>query len=315
VSPAARPDDLRVVASGLRFPEGPIALRDGGVLLVEVRGATLCRVGPDGEVSVLAQLGGGPNGAALGPDGSVYVCNNGGLPFHERPDGSWGVGDPRTGSLQPDDYSGGRIERVDPRSGAVATLYREADGRPLRGPNDLVFDSSGGFWFTDTGKTRARERDHGALYYAAADGSSIREVAAPLLGPNGVGLSPDGGRLYVAETPTGRLRGWELAGPGELAPGTPPLGRVLMRLPGELVFDSFAVDAQGCILAAIPNAGALACISPDGALELIELGEPMPTNVCFGGADLRTAFVTIGGSGRLCAFRWRQPGLPLAFRA
>src|SRR4029450_13004947 len=72
------PANLRVVATGLRFPEGPIALADGSVLVVEIARGTLTRVRPDGVVAVVADCGGGPNGASVGPDGAVYVCNNGG---------------------------------------------------------------------------------------------------------------------------------------------------------------------------------------------------------------------------------------------
>ena len=70
---------IREIASGLRFPEGPIAMADGSVVLVEIARGTLSRVTPAGKVEVIAELGGGPNGAALGPDGKVYVCNNGGF--------------------------------------------------------------------------------------------------------------------------------------------------------------------------------------------------------------------------------------------
>src|SRR3546814_2920883 len=66
------------LATGLQFPEGPIAMDDGSIVLVEIARGTLTRVSPDGSVTVVAELGGGPNGAALGPDGAVYVCNNGG---------------------------------------------------------------------------------------------------------------------------------------------------------------------------------------------------------------------------------------------
>ena len=65
------------------------------------------------------------------------------------------------------------IQRVDLNTGAVSTLYAECDGRPLRGPNDIVFDDKGGFYFTDLGKTRAHDVDRGGIYYALADGSSI----------------------------------------------------------------------------------------------------------------------------------------------
>ena len=63
---------------------------------------------------------------------------------------------------------------------------------PLWGPNDLVFDAHGGFWFTDFGRNRDRARTRGAVYYALADGSRIEEAIYPLDSPNGIGLSPDG---------------------------------------------------------------------------------------------------------------------------
>lgn len=233
-----------VVASGLKFPEGPISLRDGGVLLVEIRRGTLSRVAPGGEVSVVAELGGGPNGAAIGPDGAVYVCNNGGFEWHDR-DGITAPGH------QPADYIGGRIQRVS-LDGAVTDVYTACGGRPLRGPNDLVFDEHGGFWFTDLGKSRERDSDTGALYYARPDGSSIVEVVHPLVQPNGVGLSPDGTRLYVAETGPGRVWCWDLAGPGRVRrTGRGPGGaRLLHGFAGHQMLDSLAVDGDGNVCVA-----------------------------------------------------------------
>ena len=65
------PPPLREIATGLKFPEGPVALPDGDVLLVEIQRGTLSRVRPDGRVTVVAHTGGGPNGAAIGPDGAA----------------------------------------------------------------------------------------------------------------------------------------------------------------------------------------------------------------------------------------------------
>jgi len=201
--------EFSVIATGLRFPEGPIAMPDGSVLLVEIARGTLSRVA-GGEVSVVAELGGGPNGAAIGPDNCCYVCNNGGFNWIETPTGRLLPGE------EPDNYSGGRIEKVNLDTGQLEVLYSHCNGQPLRGPNDIVFDRTGGFWFTDHGKTRARERDRTGVFYARADGSKIQEVIFPLEGPNGIGLSPAEDELYVAETPTGRLWAYELEAPGRL---------------------------------------------------------------------------------------------------
>ena len=98
---------FKLMASGLRFPEGPVAMPDGSVIVVEIERRTLSRVSPEGKISVIAMLGGGPNGAAMGPGGKIYVTNNGGLKFIERPGRLFPV-------LQADDYTGGSIQIVDP---------------------------------------------------------------------------------------------------------------------------------------------------------------------------------------------------------
>ena len=301
---------MHEIASGLKFPEGPIAMPDGSVLVVEIMRGTLSRVTLTGEVTVVAETGGGPNGAAVGPDGAIYVCNNGGFEWHE-------VAGFTVPGNQPASYSGGSIQRVDLGSGRVETLYTECDGHPLRGPNDLVFDVAGGFWFTDHGKIRDRERDRGGLYYAHPDGSLIREVVYPLDSPNGVGLSPDGTRIYVAETFTGRVWQWDVVRPGEVAEGMPLApggGTLLAGLPGFQLLDSLAVDADGNVCVATLVNGGITVLSTFGeVLEHVATGDPLTTNICFGGRDGRTAFITCSGTGRLVAVEWARPGLKLVY--
>ena len=307
---APTPPKIREITSGLRFPEGPIAMPDGTIVLVEIEAGRLTRVHPDGRKEVVAKTGGGPNGAAIGPDGACYICNNGGFAWTE-------VRGLLFPGEQDEHYSGGRIERVDLASGAVEILYRECDGRPLRGPNDIVFDASGGFWFTDHGKTRARDRDRGGIYYAAPDGSHITEVIYPLDGPNGIGLSPDGRWLYAAETFTARVWAWQIAAPGQIEARRGPGrngGKLLAGLPGYQLLDSLAVDSAGHVCVATIVNGGITAISPDGeSLEHIPLPDGLTTNICFGGDGLRTAYTTLSSTGRLVAFEWPRPGLPLAF--
>jgi gluconolactonase len=300
--------EMREIASGLEFPEGPVALSDGSVLVVEIKRGTLTRVGPDGKTTVVARTGGGPNGAAIGPDGKVYVCNNGGFEWHA-------LGGLTVPGNQARDYAGGRIQRVDLATGKVEDLYTACDGRPLRGPNDLVFDAAGGFWFTDHGKMRERDRDRTGVFYARADGSLIREVMFPLDAPNGIGLSPDGKRLYVAETWTGRVWWWDVTGPGEITAAFgfgPGGGTLLAGLPGYQLLDSLAVDGAGNVCVATLANGGITVIAPDGSsAEHIPTGDPLTTNICFGGRDLRTAYITLSGTGRLVATDWPRPGLRL----
>jgi gluconolactonase len=299
------------LASGLRFPEGPVAMPDGSVVLVEIERQTLSRVTPDGKVHVVARLGGGPNGAAMGPGGKIYVTNNGGFEWVERPGKLFP-------SLQAKGYAGGSIQVVDPETGDFTILYEACDGRRLRGPNDLVFDDAGGFWFTDLGKTRDRDSDRGAVYYARADGSMIREAIFPLERPNGIGLSPDGKTLYVVETPTARCWAFTLTAPGQIDAAAGPYrgekGRVVVGLGGYQMFDSLAVDAEGHICVATLITGAVSDIWPDGSrVDQYALPDMMVTNVCFGGPDLRTAFATLSMGGTLVSFQWPRPGLPLHY--
>ena len=303
--------NMRDVTSGLQFPEGPIALPDGSVLVVEIRRGTLTRVAPDGRKTGVANTGGGPNGAAIGPDGKVYVCNNGGFEWHD-------LGGLVVPGNQPHDYIGGRIQRVDIDTGKVEDLYTACDGHPLRGPNDIVFDAAGGFWFTDHGKLRERDRDRTGVYYARADGSLIKEAIFPLDAPNGVGLSPDGTRLYVAETWTGRVWWWELDAPGDIVQTMgfgPGGGSLLAGLPGYQLFDSLAVDGEGNVCVATLVNGGITVIAPNGdVVEHVPTGDPLTTNICFGGPDLRTAFITLSGTGRLVTTAWPRPGLRLAYQ-
>ena len=301
-----------LVASDLFFPEGPIAMDDGTLLCVELGRRTVDRVHPDGRVEVVSENGGSPNGIAIGPDGAVYVCNSGGWEFTEV------MGFRITAIHQPPDYSGGRIERVDLATGEVRVLYTECDGNPLMGPNDIVFDAHGGMWFTDHGKIRPRERDHGGVYYAQPDGSSIREVIYPLESPNGIGLSPDGSKLYVAETHTGRLWSWDVTAPGEVNPPGPvgSGGSLLAGLPGMQLFDSLAVDSEGYVVVGTLVNGGLTIVSPDGSsVDHVALPDFMVTNVCFGGSDLRTAYATCSAGGTILSFEWPRPGLKLAYHA
>jgi gluconolactonase len=131
--------------------------------------------------------------------------------------------------------------------------------------------------------------------------------------PNGIGLSPDGQTLYVAETITGRLWAYRIESPGRLAQGA-DASRLVAGLPGFQLFDSLAVDAEGHICVATLINGGITRISPDGAqIRHVPFDDPFTTNICFGGPDLRTAFVCLSSSGRLVATEWVCPGAPLNF--
>ncbi len=300
----------RVVAEGLGFIEGPIAMQDGSVILVSLSRGELLRIHPDGSHTVVARPGGSPNGAAIGPDGRCYVCNSGGFRFHQR-DGIMHPG------LPSNDYVSGWIDAIDLGTGEVQRLYDRCGDRTLKGPNDIVFSADGSFWFTDTGRVHRLHEDRGAVYWARTDGSEIRLVAAPLEKPNGIGLSPDGQTLYVAETTTARLWAYDIVGPGALRclERGPPFAarRCVAGLPGYQLLDSLAVQANGDVcVATIPLH--VTTFSPDGTVRAqCEMPDEIPTNICFGGGDMRTAYVTLSSTGRLYQLPWPDAGLRLAF--
>ena len=222
---------LTDIADGLAFPEGPVILPDGTIAVVEIA-AGVTRIDGKGRKSTLARPGAGPMARRSDPMARFTSATMAAFAWTRR-DGLLFV------AGQPDDYSGGRIERVDIETGKVEVLYTHCDGHALRGPNDLVFDAHGGFYFTDHGKRRPRDVDFGGLYYAKADGSLIRELVHPMIMPNGVGLSPDGSEVYVAETRTGHLWAFAIEAPGVIRKGPPHenSGRHLAGPPGFTSFE------------------------------------------------------------------------------
>lgn len=285
---------MHIIADGLSFPEGPVVMADGSILVVEIHAAQVTRCW-SGRKEVVCKTGGGPNGAAIGPDGALYVCNNGGL-------GQTGPG------------SEGRIERVDLATGRLERVFDACDGIVLEAPNDLVFDASGRMWFTDLGTLQFDQhgitrKEFGALYSGLPDGSSITAIKRGALSYNGIGLSPDGNDLYVADTLQARLYRYRT----EAAPQQPVY---VGTGQGDVTFDSLAVTQAGNICVATLTQGGITTFTPDGKVSWLPILEDRSvTNIAFGGADMQDAYITLSNTGRLVRMRWHEPGLKLAFNS
>jgi gluconolactonase len=304
-APAFPPPTLAMttVATGLKFPEAPVVMNDGSVLFVQIEARQVSRLKPDGTVSVVAQLEGGPNGLAIGPDKALYIANDGGrFSFSQR--GAFNF----PGAI-PADFSGGSIQRLDLKTGRTVTLYDNCDGKRLIAPDDLVFDRQGGMWVTEFGKAKG----DGGLYYARADGKGIRLARGGMSSPNGIGLSPDGKQLHVSE---GRqLWTFDVTSPGVLGASTSYPNAAHATLRERSIADSLKVLADGKVSVCTLIAGGISIIDAAGVTEFVQFDDPMTTNLAFGGADMRDAWVTSSGLSRIVKVRWPYPGLKPAFSA
>ena len=287
---------LDLVAEGIGFPEGPIALSDGSVLVTELRSHSVARVAPDGSIRRFA-CAKGPNGMAIGPDGMAYVMSDGGLEFIEQDDG---VMNPHA---LPDPFVGGVIERLDPDTGAIEQLYDSVDGHHLGVLNDCVFDADGMGNVVDTVR--------GKLYRFDPAGGDIHTVATGLVTPNGFGFSPDGRTAYVSETMTGTIHRLAVDGPGQFG-----AKEQIFSLNGQGAFDGLAIDGQGNICVAQLGASGILVVSPEGekrGFVAVPDNDGFVTRICFGGSDGRDAWICSAGRGRLYKMRWPHRGLALNY--
>jgi gluconolactonase len=284
-----------LAAEGLAFPEGPVVMPDGSVIVVELAAGRITRCWGDGRKETVARPGGGPNGAAIGPDGALYVCNSGGLDLVKMCNAT-GPG------------AEGRIERIDLATGKVERMYETCGDIPLSAPNDLMFDADGAFWFTDLGKRHGRINEASALFVARADGSGITCIHDHAFSYNGVGISPDGRTAYVADTFQARIYAFDATRIERQNP------RLVATVPGMVELDSLAMTASGKVCVGTLGEGGISQVSPDGTVtKPFEIDERYVTNIAFGGDDMMDAWITCSSTGRLVRTRWDEPGMKLHF--
>ncbi|MCY3925316.1 MAG: SMP-30/gluconolactonase/LRE family protein [bacterium] len=286
-----------VFASQLGAPEGPTVGPDGWILNVcsftrdeswPTRGGDICATHPSkpGSTRRLFNTSAGgtsgiPAALAFGPDGALYITDEG----HRA------------------------VLRVAPE-GARSRWVDSFDGEPLNGPNDLVFDADGSLYFTDPWGS-SLQNPVGAVYGRAPDGE-LHRIDSAMVFPNGIVLRYE--RLYVAETLRSCVWVYDVRGPGR-AEGR----RLFCRQPAVSDApvcgpDGMAFDAEGNLLVTHFGSGFVFVYDPEGVeVDRIGCGGANPTNVCFGGADHATLFVTVDDTGEMVAVDWRAPGQTLNF--
>jgi gluconolactonase len=270
--------DGEQIADGLDFPEGPV-WDDGTLWFTEIIGGRVSRWTAAGGVERLAETGGGPNGATLDADGSLFVTQNGGMvPGADRVPGA--------------------IQRVT-ADGNVSTVATEVDGLRLDGPNDLAFGEDGRLYFTDPrGAADPAHNDLPGRLFAldveSGAGELILETGPSF--PNGIGFTADGTLLWT-ESFTRRVMRLGSDGP-----------EVVVELPERHFPDGFCVDADDRLWVASTWAHCVTVVDGGQIVDRLVCGDGMVTNCCFGGTDL---YVTESRHGTLWRFVVGVAGLPM----
>jgi sugar lactone lactonase YvrE len=253
--------------------EGPAVDRAGNVYAVAFAGkkSTIARVSPTGAAELFIDLPGGSfgNGIRFDRKGRMFVA----------------------------DYTNHNVLRIDPATKAIQTFHHNAD---MNQPNDLAITAKGDFYASDPDWKNGT----GQLWWISRDGKRSRRVASGMGTTNGIDLSPDGKTLYVNESVQRKVWAFDVQSDGSLAGK-----RLLIEFP-DFGFDGMRIDVDGNLYATRHGKGVVAVISPQRKVlrEIPVLGAK-PSNICFGGPDGRTAYVTEMEKGRLVQFRVERPGL------
>jgi gluconolactonase len=272
----------KTFATDLGFIEGPVVCQDGAIVVTAIDRGVLHRI-RDGRAQVLAELGGGPNGATEGADGHIYVTQNG---------GSWPARNLRRAAPG--------IQVVSP-DGAVRVLTDLP-----RSPNDLAFGPDGLLYITDP--TRKPERDDGRIWVCDVTTGECRLLLTCDWYPNGIGFPARGDCFYVADSRNKRIVRFPI--------GTPALRDMEVVCTLERGSpDGFAFDRDGNLLIACPGSesvpGTVQVWTDEGRpVETIEVGPSRYyTNLAL--SEAGTMYICDSDSGTLLTTTWRSAGLPL----
>jgi gluconolactonase len=253
--------------------EGPAVDRSGNVYAVAFAGrkSTIARVAPSGTAELFVDLPNGSfgNGIRFDRKGRMYVA----------------------------DYTNHNILQLDVTTRAVRTFHHNA---AMNQPNDLAITAKGEFYASDPNWGAGT----GQLWWISRDGKRSKRVASDMGTTNGIDLSPDGRTLYVNESVQRKIWAFRVLRDGSLTGK-----RLLIEFP-DFGFDGMRVDIDGRLYVTRHGKGVVAILSPEGKLvrEVPVLGTK-PSNICFGGTDGRTVYVTEMEKGRLVQFRVERPGL------
>ncbi|MFH1923496.1 MAG: SMP-30/gluconolactonase/LRE family protein [Planctomycetota bacterium] len=264
---------VELLADGFKFTEGPASDAQGNVFFTDQPNDRILKWSTDGKLSTFMEPCGRSNGLCFDGRGNLWACAD------EK----------------------NELWCIDP-SGGVSVVVKEYQGKLLNAPNDLWIRSDGGIYFTDPFYERSywnrgpREQDGECVYYLAPDRKTLVRVADDLVQPNGVIGTPDGKTLYVADIRAKKTYAYDVRPDGRLEN---------KRLFCELGSDGMTIDSEGNVYL---TGDGVTVFSPKGRkIEHIPVDAPWTANVCFGGKDRRTLFIT--ASEGLYAIRTRVAGV------
>jgi gluconolactonase len=255
VAPGAKVEKL---AGGFKFTEGPAADADGNVFFTDQPNDRILKWGTDGKLSTFLQPCGRSNGLCFDKKGNLWACADG----------------------------KNELWRISPDKKA-AVVVKDYHGKLLNGPNDVWIHPEGGLYFTDPyyrrdyWKRGDKEQSVEGVYHVSADGKKVTPVAGDLKQPNGIIGTPDGKTLYVTDIGAGRTYAYDVKSDGTLAS---------KRLFCKLGSDGMTLDDAGNVY--LTGQGVTVFNRDGEQIEHIKVPEPWTANVCFGGKDRRTLFIT-----------------------
>ena len=261
------------LADGFKFTEGPAADATGNVFFTDQPNDRILKWGTDGKLSTRMQPCGRSNGLCFDAEGNLWACAD------EK----------------------NQLWCIDP-SGKVTVVVKDFQGKLLNGPNDIWIAPDGGIYFTDPFYKRPywnrgpREQEVQGVYYLRADRKDLVRVADDLMQPNGIIGTPDGKTLYVADIRAKKTYAYDIRPDGKLA------GKKLFC---EMGSDGMTIDNEGNVY--LTGKGVAVFDRSGSRIEQIPVDARWTANVCFGGEDRQTLFITAGES--LFGVRMRVVGV------
>ena len=251
-----------LVSDKFKFTEGPAVDRDGNVFFTDQPNDKIMKWSPKGGLSVYLDGSGRSNGLYFDPEGNLLACA-------DEKNELWMIS----------------------KDKKISVLVADFKGEKLNGPNDLWVDPKGGIYFTDPFYKRdywtrtEKEIETENVYYLSPDKRDLQMVMGDFQRPNGIIGTADGKMLYVADIGGGKTYSFRIGADGSLSE---------KKMFASMGSDGMTIDNQGNVY--LTGKG-VTVFDPSGKqIENIPVPEPWTANVCFGGKDRKTLFITASKS-------------------